>query len=135
MTKIITYIKLFTREKSKYCTVLTCELLCFAILTCLIGKKCRSESEYQRISDATSQSVKALVHTETRSSPTSPKCKTKPKLPQKQRKPKVYPYSDGEDNVFYSLNDSADSLSTSSRRSSYEGPDKTLVVFINRRNR
>lgn len=88
-------------------------------------KKCRSESEYQRISDATtSQSVKALVHSET-----SPK--TKPK----QRKPKVYPYSDGEDNVFYSLHDSADSLSTSSRRSSYDGPDKTLVVFINRRNK
>lgn len=92
-------------------------------------KKTRSESDYQRISDATtSQSVKALVH----STPASPKCKTK--TPQ-QRKPKVYPYSDGEDNVFYSMHDSADSLSTSSRRSSFDGPDKTLVVFINRRNK
>lgn len=47
----------------------------------------------------------------------------------------VYPYSDGEDNVFYSMHDSADSLSTSSRRSSLEGNDKTLVVVINRRNK
>lgn len=92
-------------------------------------KKTRSESDYQRISEATSQSVKALIH----SSPTSPKCKSKQ---QQQRKPKIYPYSDGEDNVFYSMHhDSADSLSTSSRRSSYDGPDKTLVVFINRRNK
>lgn len=92
-------------------------------------KTTRSESDYQRISDATSQSVKALIH----SSPTSPKCKPKQKTT--QRKPKVYPYSDGEDNVFYSMHDSADSLSTSSRRSSFDGPDKTLVVFINRRNK
>lgn len=96
-------------------------------------KKTRSESDYQRISEATSQSVKALVH----SSPTSPKCKPKQQQQQKtpQRKPKIYPYSDGEDNVFYSMHDSADSLSTSSRRSSFDGPDKTLVVFINRRNK
>lgn len=53
-------------------------------------KKCRSESDYQRISDATSKNVKAMVH-ETRSSPSSPKCKNKGKLPQKtQKKPKVY---------------------------------------------
>lgn len=97
-------------------------------------KKTRSESDYQRISDATSQSVKALIHSESRSGPTSPKAKPKPTQKQ-QRKPKVYPYSDGEDNVFYSMHDSADSLSTSSRRSSFDGPDKTLVVFINRRNR
>lgn len=97
--------------------------------------KKRTESDYQRISDATSQSVKALVHKETRSSPSSPKCKNKSKPPPKQRKsPKVYPYSDGEDNVFYSLHDSADSMSTSSRRSSFEGPDKTLVVVINKRS-
>ncbi|EFA04936.1 RING finger protein 207 isoform X1 [Tribolium castaneum] len=97
--------------------------------------KKRAESDYQRISEATSQSVKALVHKETRSSPSSPKCKGKPKPPPKQRKtPKVYPYSDGEDNVFYSLHDSADSMSTSSRRSSFEGPDKTLVVVINKRS-
>lgn len=99
-------------------------------------KKTRSESDYQRISDATSQSVKALVH----STPPSPKCKPsqqqqQQKQKQQQRKPKVYPYSDGEDNVFYSMHDSADSLSTSSRRSSFDGPDKTLVVFINRRNK
>lgn len=94
------------------------------------GKKCRSESEYQRISDA-NQSVKAIVH----SSPSSPKCKAKKQTPLKQKKPKVYPYSDGEDNVFYSLHDSADSLSTSSRRSSFDGNDKTLVVVINRKNK
>ncbi|XP_018577992.1 uncharacterized protein LOC108916266 [Anoplophora glabripennis] len=97
-------------------------------------KKCKSESEYQRISDATSQNIKALVH-ETRSSPSSPKGKNKCKPPAKQPKKKVYPYSDGEDNVFYSMHDSADSLSTSSRRSSLEGNDKTLVVVINRRNK
>lgn len=35
------------------------------------------------------------------------------------------------------MHDSADSMSTSSRRSSYDGdaPDKTLVVVINRRNK
>lgn len=33
------------------------------------------------------------------------------------------------------MHDSADSLSTSSRRSSLEGNDKTLVVVINRRNK
>ncbi|KAL3270515.1 hypothetical protein HHI36_021054 [Cryptolaemus montrouzieri] len=100
-------------------------------------KKCRSESDYQRISDATSQSTKALVHAESKSTPATPKCKNKGKVQQKTRKPqKVYPYSDGEDNIFYSLHDSADSLSTSSRRSSYDGgPDKTLVVVINRRNK
>ncbi|KAK9884272.1 hypothetical protein WA026_005224 [Henosepilachna vigintioctopunctata] len=100
-------------------------------------KKCRSESDYQRISDATSQSTKALIHAESKSSPATPKCKNKSKVQQKMRKPqKVYPYSDGEDNIFYSLHDSADSLSTSSRRSSYNGsPDKTLVVVINRRNK
>lgn len=99
--------------------------------------KQKKESDYQRISDATSQGVKALVHKEVKSSPSSPKCKNKPKPPPKSpRKPtKVYPYSDGEDNVFYSLHDSADSLSTSSRRSSFDGPDKTLVVVINRRNK
>ncbi|XP_076257064.1 RING finger protein 207-like isoform X2 [Rhynchophorus ferrugineus] len=100
-------------------------------------KKCRSaESDYQRISDATSQ--KSLIHETSRSSPSSPKCKNKSKMQSKTKK-KVYPYSDGEDNVFYSLNDSADSLSTSSRRSSLDaattGPDKTLVVVINRRNK
>ncbi|XP_023014622.1 uncharacterized protein isoform X4 [Leptinotarsa decemlineata] len=98
------------------------------------SRKTKSESEYQRISDATSQNIKTLAH-ETRSSPSSPKCKNKGKLPVKQQKKKVYPYSDGEDNVFYSMHDSADSLSTSSRRSSFEGPDKTLVVFINSRNK
>lgn len=94
-------------------------------------KKCGSESDYQRISEATSQSVKALVHKESRSSPSSPKCKNK-------RKPKVYPYSDGEDNVFYNRHDSADSLSTmsvNSRRSSLECPDKTLVVVIGARKK
>ncbi|GLV38252.1 hypothetical protein CBL_12900 [Carabus blaptoides fortunei] len=94
-------------------------------------KKCGSESDYQRISEATSQSVKALVHKESRSSPSSPKCKNK-------RKPKVYPFSDGEDNVFYSRHDSADSLSTvsvNSRRSSLECPDKTLVVVIGARKK
>lgn len=89
----------------------------------------KRESEYQRISDATSQNLK------TRSSPSSPKCKNKGVMPPKQQKKKVYPYSDGEDNVFYSMHDSADSLSTSSRRSSFDGPDKTLVVVINRRNK
>ncbi|XP_057654529.1 RING finger protein 207-like isoform X1 [Diorhabda carinulata] len=88
-------------------------------------RKPRSEPGYQRISEATS-----------RSSPSSPKCKNKGILPPaKPQKKKVYPYSDGEDNVFYSMHDSADSLSTSSRRSSFEGPDKTLVVVINRRNK
>lgn len=35
------------------------------------------------------------------------------------------------------MHDSADSMSTSSRRSSFDGdtPDKTLVVVINRRNK
>ncbi|XP_017771086.1 PREDICTED: RING finger protein 207-like [Nicrophorus vespilloides] len=97
------------------------------------GKKC----DYQRMPTEGSKNVKALVH-ETRSSPSSPKCRNKSKLQSqsKQRKAtKVYPYSDGEDNVFYSLHDSADSLSTSSRRSSYDGTDKTLVVVINRRNK
>ncbi|CAG9820607.1 unnamed protein product [Phaedon cochleariae] len=98
------------------------------------SRKTKSESEYQRISDATSQNIKSLAH-ETRSSPCSPKFKGKAKLHVKQQKKKVYPYSDGEDNVFYSMHDSADSLSTSSRRSSFEGPDKTLVVFINSRNK
>lgn len=94
-------------------------------------KKFSSESEYQRISEATSQSVKALVHKESRSSPSSPKCKNK-------RKPKVYPYSDGEENAFYNRHDSADSLSTmsvNSRRSSLECPDKTLVVVIGARKK
>ncbi|XP_045468356.1 RING finger protein 207-like isoform X2 [Harmonia axyridis] len=101
------------------------------------SKKCTSESDYQRISDATSQNTKALVHAESKSTPVTPKCKTKAKAQQKIRKSqKVYPYSDGEDNIFYSLHDSADSLSTSSRRSSYDGdPDKTLVVVINRRSK
>lgn len=94
-------------------------------------KKARSESDYQRISEATSQNVKALIH----SSPTSGGKSKKSNSSTPQRKPKVYPYSDGEDNVFYSMHDSADSLSTSSRRSSFDGPDKTLVVFINRRNK
>ncbi|CAH1990736.1 unnamed protein product [Acanthoscelides obtectus] len=70
----------------------------------------------------------------------------------KQHRKKIYPYSDGEDNVFYGTSrggcDSADSLSgASSRRSSYDGggggggggtpptTDKTLVVVINRRNK
>ncbi|KAI4454331.1 hypothetical protein MML48_9g00007697 [Holotrichia oblita] len=98
-----------------------------------IGKSCDKINTCRDTS--ASQSVKALVHSETRSSPSSPKCKNKTKMTPKHKKPKVYPYSDGEDNVFYSLNDSADSLSTSSRRSSFEGPDKTLVVVINRRNK
>uniref|UniRef100_A0A6P7GI09 RING finger protein 207-like n=1 Tax=Diabrotica virgifera virgifera TaxID=50390 RepID=A0A6P7GI09_DIAVI len=97
-------------------------------------RKSRSESDYQRISDATSQNLKGLVHG-SRSSPSSPKCKNKGLLATKPQKKKVYPYSDGEDNVFYSMHDSADSLSTSSRRSSFDGPDKTLVVVINRRNK
>lgn len=97
----------------------------------LEAKKTRSESDYQRISEATSQNVKALIH----SSPTSPKCKPKQQQQKQRKQPKVYPYSDGEDNVFYSMHDSADSLSTSSRRSSFDAPDKTLVVFINRRNK
>ncbi|XP_072382333.1 RING finger protein 207-like isoform X1 [Diabrotica undecimpunctata] len=97
-------------------------------------RKSRSESDYQRISDATSQNLKGLVHG-SRSSPSSPKCKNKGLLASKPQKKKVYPYSDGEDNVFYSMHDSADSLSTSSRRSSFDGPDKTLVVVINRRNK
>ncbi|CAH0549196.1 unnamed protein product [Brassicogethes aeneus] len=96
-------------------------------------KKSRSESEYQRISDATSQNVKALVH-ESKSSPSSPKCKNKMKMQQRQKKPKVYPYSDGEDNVFYSMNDSADSLSTSSRRSSFDAQDKTFVVVVSKKS-
>ncbi|KAK5638898.1 hypothetical protein RI129_013193 [Pyrocoelia pectoralis] len=114
---------------------------CDKINTCtkvpIEARKARSESEYQQISASSTQSVKALVHTETRSSPSSPKCKNK-RPPQKQRKPKVYPYSDGEDNVFYSHHDSADSLSTgsvNSRRSSFEGPDKTLIVVVNRRSK
>lgn len=132
-----------------------------------IGKSCdklndcpKSQCEYKRITaDGTSKNVKAMVH-ETRSSPSSPKCR-KGKAHQhggahagsqhgtmqragsagagssgaSSKKGKVYPYSDGEDNVFYSLHDSADSLSTSSRRSSYDGNDKTLVVVINRRNK
>ncbi|GLV46124.1 hypothetical protein CBL_05185 [Carabus blaptoides fortunei] len=68
-------------------------------------KKYGSESDYQRISEVTSSSVKALVHKESQSSQSSPKCKNKRKL-------KVYPFSDGEDNMFYSRHDSADSLST-----------------------
>ncbi|KAF5303306.1 hypothetical protein FQA39_LY10045 [Lamprigera yunnana] len=111
---------------------------CDKINTCtkvpIEARKARSESEYQHISE---QNVKALVHSENRSSPTSPKCKNK-RLPQKQRKPKIYPFSDGEDNAFYSRQDSADSLSTgsvNSRRSSFEGPDKTLIVVVNRRGK
>lgn len=96
-------------------------------------KKGKSESDYQRIADATSQNVKGLLH-ESKSSPSSPKCKNKMKLQQRQKKPKVYPYSDGEDNVFYSMNDSADSLSTSSRRSSYDGQDKTFVVVVSKKS-
>ncbi|XP_066260046.1 RING finger protein 207-like isoform X1 [Euwallacea similis] len=103
----------------------------------MADKKCRSmESDYQRISDATSQKLREP----SRSSPGSPKCRSK-NLQGKPKK-KVYPYSDGEDNIFYSLHDSADSLSTSSRRSSLDaaagdasGPDKTLVVVINRRQK
>lgn len=51
-------------------------------------KKSRSESDYQRISDATSQNLKSLFH-ESRSSPCSPKTKTKVKMPMKQQKKKV----------------------------------------------
>ncbi|KAL1501591.1 hypothetical protein ABEB36_006888 [Hypothenemus hampei] len=110
-------------------------------ITGMADKKCRSmESEYQRISDATSR--KPSVR-ESRSSPGSPKSKPKGKAQQGKAKKKVYPYSDGEDNIFYSLHDSADSLSTSSRRSSLDAaatgdaatPDKTLVVVINRRQK
>ncbi|CAG9770285.1 unnamed protein product [Ceutorhynchus assimilis] len=109
-------------------------------INAMAEKRCKStESEYQRISDATSQ--KSKLHETSRSSPSSPKCKNKGKGQGKTKK-KVYPYSDGEDNIFYSLNDSADSLSTSSRRSSLDGaagdgndPDKTLVVVINRRQK
>lgn len=115
---------------------------CDKINTCpkipVEARKARSESEYQHISEANTHNVKALVHTETRSSPSSPKCKNKTRMSQKQRKPKIYPYSDGEDNVFYSRHDSADSLSTgsvNSRRSSFEGPDKTLIVVVNRRSK
>lgn len=53
-------------------------------------KKSRSESDYQRISDATSQNMKTLVN-ETRSSPCSPKGKPKGKMTikQPQQKKKV----------------------------------------------
>lgn len=53
-------------------------------------KKSRSESDYQRISDATSQNMKKLVH-ESRSSPCSPKGKPKGKMviKQPQQKKKV----------------------------------------------
>ncbi|XP_030747580.1 RING finger protein 207-like isoform X2 [Sitophilus oryzae] len=48
-------------------------------------KKCKSvESEYQRISEATSQ--KSLMHGVSRSSPTSPKCKNKSKMQSKAKK-------------------------------------------------
>lgn len=50
-------------------------------------KKSKSESDYQRISDATSQDMKILVH-ETRSSPCSPKGKPKGKMIIKQPQPK-----------------------------------------------
>lgn len=100
-----------------------------------------NESEYQRISDATSrpaeQPIKALVHkSESRSSPSSPRCRDG-----RRRQPKVYPYSDGEDGVFYRRKhvDSADSLSTASintsRRSSLDCTDKTLVVVIGARKK
>lgn len=62
-------------------------------------KKCKSESEYQRISDATSQNIKALVH-ETRSSPSSPKAKNKGKLPAKPPKKKVG-FSSQEMRIFF----------------------------------
>lgn len=51
-------------------------------------KKSRSESDYQRISDATSQNLKSFMH-ESRSSPCSPKPKNKTKMPMKQQKKKV----------------------------------------------
>lgn len=51
-------------------------------------KKCRSDPEYQRISDATSQNINTLIH-ETRSSPSSPKSKNKGKMHVKQQKKKV----------------------------------------------
>lgn len=54
------------------------------------AKKSRSESDYQRISDATTQKMKTLVH-ESRSSPCSPKGKPKEKMviKQPQQKKKV----------------------------------------------
>lgn len=69
---------------------------CDKINTCpkvpVEARKARSESEYQHITASSRQSVKATVHKETRSSPSSPKCKNKARTPQKARKPKVYPY-------------------------------------------
>ncbi|VEN61992.1 unnamed protein product, partial [Callosobruchus maculatus] len=141
-----------------------------------IGGGAAEQPEYQRIADACAgaggggQGMKALLlHAGgSRSSPSSPKggkgrVPPPPPLhhhhkptsgavatagqPAKQHRKKVYPYSDGEDNVFYGGGgggcDSADSLSgASSRRSSYDGgggarpqTDKTLVVVINRRNK
>lgn len=47
------------------------------------AKKSRSESDYQRISDATSQNLKTLV-LESKSSPCSPKGKPKQKMVTKQ---------------------------------------------------
>lgn len=55
-------------------------------------RKARSESEYQHIGEASRHSVKATIHKETRSSPSSPKCKNKARVPPKPRKTKVYPY-------------------------------------------
>ncbi|XP_018333794.1 RING finger protein 207-like isoform X2 [Agrilus planipennis] len=103
-------------------------------------RKAKSESEYQQVPEGSTKSIKAMVHADgTKSSPTTPKCKNKPRT-QKPRTPakKIYPYSDGEDNVFYSRRDSVDSMSSgsgNSRRSSFDGPDKTLIVVVNRRSK
>ncbi|XP_050300020.1 RING finger protein 207-like isoform X2 [Anthonomus grandis grandis] len=133
--------KLSTKQKILYKKIgKSCDKI-----NAMAEKRCKSmESEYQRISDATSQ--KLPIKETSRSSPSSPKCKNKIAKSQQQSKSskkKVYPYSDGEDNIFYSFHDSNDSLSTSSRRSSLDaaataetvGPDKTLVVVINRRQK
>lgn len=56
-------------------------------INAMAEKKCRSvESEYQRISDATSQKS---LHETSRSSPSSPKCKNKNKNQQGNPKKKV----------------------------------------------
>ncbi|KAJ8966100.1 hypothetical protein NQ314_003737, partial [Rhamnusium bicolor] len=99
-------------------------------------KKCKSESEYQ---EYRTPPVRTLRRSYTKlglaRAVQSARTKAGNCLQSNPRKKLVYPYSDGEDNVFYSMHDSADSLSTSSRRSSFDGPDKTLVVVINRRNK
>lgn len=68
----------------------SCDKICTGSKQDSETKKSRSESDYQRISDATSQKMKTLVH-ESRSSPCSPKGKPKEKMAikQPQQKKKV----------------------------------------------